>query len=71
MREVFISEAISKKDWQQTLPPDGWADTTENRIKADNGLGVYVADARQENNPNENDRKVTVILPPMGGRHVP
>lgn len=64
MREVFLSETIPQKDWCQTPPPDGWDKVVCSRIKADNGLGIYIADARQKDDPRENDRNTTVILPP-------
>ena len=64
MREVFLPETIPQKDWRQTPPPDGWYKVVCSRIKADNGLGIYIADARQKDDPRENDRNTTVILPP-------
>lgn len=64
MREVFLSETILQKVWRQTPPPDGWDKVICGRIKADNGLGIYIADARQIDDPRKNDRNTTVILPP-------
>lgn len=64
MREVFLSETIPQKDWLQTPPPDGWDKVVCSRIKADNSLGIYIADARQKDDPRENNRNTTVILPP-------
>ena len=48
-----MSETIPQKDWCQTPPPDGWDKVTCGRIKADNGLGIYIADARQIDDPEK------------------
>lgn len=53
MREVFLSETILQKVWRQTPPPDGWDKVICGRIKADNGLGIYIADARQKDYPRK------------------
>lgn len=50
---------MPEKDWSQVSKPNGLDDDTCGRIITDNGLGVYVADARQ----GDTNGKATIILP--------
>ena len=59
MSELFIAKTMPEEDWSQASKPNGWNDATCGRIITDNGLGVYVADARQ----GDVNEKVTIILP--------
>ena len=59
MSELFITKTMPEKDWSQVLKPNGWDDVACERIITDNNLGVYVADARQE----DVNGKATIILP--------
>ncbi|MCJ1965256.1 hypothetical protein [Candidatus Nanosynbacter sp. TM7-053] len=49
---------MSEKDWSQVSKPNAWDDVACERI-TDNGLGVYIADARQ----GDVNGKATIILP--------
>ena len=59
MSELFIAKTMPEKDWSQVSKPNGWDNVTCERIITDNNLGVYVADARQE----DVNGKATIILP--------
>ena len=59
MSELFITKTMPEKDWSQVSKPNGWDDVTCERIRTDNNLGVYVADARQ----GDTSGKATIILP--------
>lgn len=59
MSELFITKTMPEKDWSQVSKPNGLDDDTCGRIITDNGLGVYVADARQ----GDTNGKATIILP--------
>ena len=59
MSELFITKTMSEKDWSQVSKPNGWDNVACGRIITDNNLGVYVADARQE----DVNGKATIILP--------
>ena len=59
MSELFIAKTMPEEDWSQASKPNGWNDATCGRIITDNGLGVYVADARQ----GDVNGKATIILP--------
>lgn len=59
MSELFIAKTMPEKDWSQVSKPNGWDDVAYGRIITDNGLGVYVADARQ----GDINGKATIILP--------
>jgi len=50
---------MPKKDCSQVPKPNGWDDVACERIITDNGLGVYIADARQ----GDVNGKATIILP--------
>jgi len=56
--ELFITKTMSEKDWSQVSKPNAWDDVACERI-TDNGLGVYIADARQ----GDVNGKATIILP--------
>lgn len=58
MSELFITKTMSEKDWSQVSKPNAWDDVACERI-TDNGLGVYIADARQ----GDVNGKATIILP--------
>lgn len=58
MSELFITKTMSEKDWSQVSKPNAWDDVACERI-TDNGLGVYIADARQ----GDANGKATIILP--------
>ena len=58
MSELFIVKTMSEKDWSQVSKPNAWDDVACERI-TDNGLGVYIADARQ----GDVNGKATIILP--------
>lgn len=58
MSELFIAKTMPEEDWSQVSKPNGWDDVACERI-TDNGLGVYVADARQ----GDANGKATIILP--------
>ncbi len=59
MSELFITKTMSEKDWSQVSKSNGWDNVACGRIITDNNLGVYVADARQE----DVNGKATIILP--------
>lgn len=58
MSELFITKTMSEKDWSQVSKPNAWDDVACERITY-NGLGVYIADARQ----GDVNGKATIILP--------
>jgi hypothetical protein len=57
--ELFTAKTMPKKDCSQVPKPNGWDDVACERIITDNGLGVYIADARQ----GDVNGKATIILP--------
>ena len=59
MGELFTAKTMPKKDCSQVPKPNGWDDVACERIITDNGLGVYIADARQ----GDVNGKATIILP--------
>lgn len=59
MDELFTAKTMPKKDCSQVPKPNGWDDVACERIITDNGLGVYIADARQ----GDVNGKATIILP--------
>ena len=59
MSELFIAKTMPEKDWSQVSKPKGWDNVACERIITDNNLGVYVAEARQE----DTNGRVTIILP--------
>ena len=59
MSELFIAKTMPEEDWSQVSKPNGWDDVACGRIITDNGLGVYIADARQ----GDVNGKATIILP--------
>lgn len=59
MSELFIAKTMPEEDWSQVSKPNGWGDVACGRIITDNGLGVYIADARQ----GDVNGKATIILP--------
>ena len=59
MGELFTAKTMPKKDCSQAPKPNGWDDVACERIITDNGLGVYIADARQ----GDVNGKATIILP--------
>ena len=59
MSELFIAKTMPEKDCSQVPKPNGWDDVACGRIITDNGLGVYIADARQ----GDANGKATIILP--------
>ena len=59
MSELFITKTMSEEDWSQVSKPKGWDNAACKRIITDNGLGVYIADARQ----GDVNGKATIILP--------
>ena len=58
MSELFITKTMSEKDWSQVSKPNAWDDVACELI-TDNGMGVYIADARQ----GDVNGKATIILP--------
>ena len=61
---LFLRKMINEKDWKKVPVPPGFNNIKVRHIVADNGLGLYVADGRQTDDPRKNDRNTTVILPP-------
>ena len=59
MGELFTAKTMPKKDCSQVPKPNGWDDVACERIITDNGLGVYIADARK----GDVNGKATIILP--------
>ena len=59
MSELFTAKTVPEKDCSQVPKPNGWDDVACGRIITDNGLGVYIADARQ----GDANGKATIILP--------
>lgn len=59
MGELFTAKTVPEKDWSQVPEPNGLGNVACGRIITDNGLGVYIADARQ----GDVNGKATIILP--------
>ena len=59
MGELFTAKTMPKKDCSQVPKPNGGDDVACERIITDNGLGVYIADARK----GDVNGKATIILP--------
>lgn len=59
MGELFTAKTVPEKDWSQVSEPNGLGNVACGRIITDNGLGVYIADARQ----GDVNGKATIILP--------